>query len=182
MTVLLTGCGGGQSDEEKIAEVIETSATSTDPQDCPRLTTLAYREQTQHAEVSDAKRLCREDARETENDPTSVEVSGVRIKGDKATADVAYIGGIFDGQTMAVALVKRNDAWKMDEVTGFSRFDRARLVRAMSASLSMGPGAFRPEVATCLEGVFAELPRPKLEEIVIGDSVVPFEELVVGCT
>lgn len=178
----LAACGSGESEEDRVAEVIEASATSTDPRDCTRLATLVYREQIQHAEQIDATRLCREDAKETENDPTSVEISDVTIEEGRATADVAYTGGTFDGQTMSVALVKSGGVWKMDEVTGFSSFDRLRLVRAMDANLSMGAGAFRPAVASCIEKVFARLPRPKLEQIVIGDSVVPFEEIVVGCT
>jgi hypothetical protein len=38
----MVACGGGESDEEKIVDVIETSATSSDPAACKELATLNF--------------------------------------------------------------------------------------------------------------------------------------------
>lgn len=103
-----TACGGGESDEDKIVETVETSATSTDPADCEALTTPAFLMQTQVKESgAEALEGCEEDAQKTAEDPDSVQVSGVEIDGSRATADAAFSGGAFDGQSLSAPWSKR---------------------------------------------------------------------------
>jgi len=178
----VAACGGGGSEEDEVVEAVEASATSRNPEDCVRLATQSFLEQTQVLEGADAVAACERDAEEADFLPDSVEVSAVEVHGSKATANAAFNGGPFDGQTLAVALVEAGGTWKMDEIVGFAEFHRAALLKAMGKGLEKGQGAFDPEVAACLGEEFEELSRGELEEILIGGSLVPLEELVEGCT
>jgi hypothetical protein len=178
----LAACGGGDSDEDKVVEVIETSATSSDPADCKELATQAFLEQTELEQGSAAVKSCEESAEETEGDPKSVDVSEVEVDGSAATADVAFTGGNFDGQTLSVALVEEDGDWKMDEITGFAEFDQEKLADTFAESLQNGEDALDPQLATCFAEVIRELPKAEAEEVVIGGSSDPIVEIIEGCS
>lgn len=178
----LAACGGSESDEDKVVEVIETSVTSTDPADCKELATQAFLEQTELEQGSAAVESCEESAEDTENDPESVEVSEVEVDGSSATADVAFTGGSFDGQTLSVALVEEDGDWKMDEVTGFAEFDQETLANTFEEGLQSGEDALDPQLASCFAEVIRDLPKAEAEEIVIGGSPDPVVEILEGCS
>ena len=178
----LSACGGGESDEDKVVEVIETSVTSTDPADCEELATQGFLEQTELEEGAAAVESCEESAEDTENDPDSVEVSEVEVDGSAATADVSFTGGSFDGQTLSVALVEEDGGWKMDEVTGFAEFDQEQLADTFEEGLQSGEDALDPALATCFAEVIRDLPKAEAEEIVIGGSADPIVEIIEGCS
>lgn len=67
-------------------------------------------------------------------------------------------------------------------MTGFARFDRDRLVESFQRGLEEGPGASAPQLAACIGGVLRESPRSEVEEVVIGGSLVPLEEIIEDCT
>jgi hypothetical protein len=181
--VAFTACGGGESEEGKIARTVESLATSTDPADCEALATSAFLKQTQVKESgAEALESCEEDAEKTAEDPDSVQVSNVEVDGPMATADAAFSGGTFDGQSLSVALVKEDGGWKLDQVTGFALFDRDRLVESFQRALEEGPGASAPRLAACIGDVLRESSRSQVEEVVIGGSLVPLEEIIEGCT
>jgi hypothetical protein len=177
----LAACGGGESDEDKVVEVVETSATSTDPADCTALATQAFVEQTQLSEGEEAVESCEEDAKDAEGDPDSVEVTEVEVDGAKATADAEFVGGDFDGQVLSVALVEEDGDWKMDELTGFAELDQERLASSLEESLQSGEGALDPEVASCIGDTLRELSEPEVEEVVIGGSPEPIVEILEAC-
>jgi ABC-type glycerol-3-phosphate transport system substrate-binding protein len=178
----LAACGSSESDEDKVVEVIETSVTSTDPADCKELATQTFLEQTELEQGSAAVKSCEEDAEETEGDPDSVEVSAVEIDGSAATADVAFAGGSFDGQTLSVALVEEDGDWKLDEVTGFAKLDQEKLADTFEEELQSGEDALDPQLATCFAEVIRELPKAEAEEVVIGGSSEPVVEIIEGCS
>jgi hypothetical protein len=179
----LVACGGGgESDEDKVVDVIETSVTSTDPADCKELATQAFLEQTELEQGSAAVESCEESAEDTEGDPDSVEVSEVEVDGSAATADVAFTGGSFDGQTLSVALVEEDGDWKMDEITGFAEFDQEKLADAFAEGLQSGENALEPDLATCFAEVIRDVPKAEAEEIVIGGSPDPIVEIIEGCS
>ena len=178
----LAACGSSESDEDKVVDVIETSVTSTDPADCKELATQAFLEQTELEQGSAAVKSCEESAEDTENDPDSVEVSEVEVDGSAATADVAFTGGSFDGQTLSVALVEEDGDWKMDEITGFAKFDQGKLADTFAEGLQSGEDALDPQLATCFAEVIRELPKAEAEEIVIGGSPEPLVEIIEGCS
>ena len=178
----LAACGGGgESDEDKIVETIETSATSTDPADCKELATQAFLEQTELSEGAEAVKSCEKEAEDPTGDPDSVEVTKVKVDGSKATADAAFKGGNFDGQVLSVALVEE-DGWKLDEVTGFAKLDQDKLAQSLEDSLLSGDDALDPATASCIGEVFAELSQPQTEEVLFGGDSKPIVELVEGCS
>ncbi len=179
----LVACGGGgDSDEDKIVEVIETSATSADPADCKELATQAFLEQTEFSEGAEAVESCEESAEDTSDDPDSVEVSEVVVEDSTATANAAFTGGSFDGQTLTVGLVEEDGDWKLDEVTGFAKFDQEQLATTLEEGLQSGENALEPQLATCFAEVIRELPEPEAEEVVIGGSSQPIVEIIEGCS
>jgi hypothetical protein len=177
----LVACGGGESDEDKIAEVIETSATSTDPADCAALSTQAFLEQMEFSEGEEAVESCEEDAKDTAGDPESVEVSAVEVDGSDATAEAEFVGGDFDGQVLAVALVEEDGDWKMDEIVRFAKFDQEGLASAFERSVQDGGDALDPEVASCMGDTLREISEPEAEEVVIGGSSEPIVAILEAC-
>lgn len=179
----LVSCGDGESEEDKIVETIEVSATSTDPADCEALATRAFLMQTQVKESgAEALESCEGDAKETVGDPDSVEVSDVKVDGSKATADAAFSSGTFDGQVLSVALVEKDGNWKLDRVTGFAHLDQKKLTRSFQRALEEGPGASAPQLAACIGDVLRKSSRSEIEEVAIGGSLVPLEEIIEDCT
>ena len=178
----LAACGGGgESAEDAVVETIETSATSTDPADCKALSTQAFMEQTEAVKGSEAVKSCEEEAEEPEGDPESVDVSAVEVDGSEATAEVAFNGGNFDGQSLAVALVQEDGDWKLDEVSGFAKFDRDKLVANFEKLFESGDEPLEPQVADCMGEAFGELSKPEFEELLFGGSQQPIVEIAEGC-
>jgi copper chaperone CopZ len=177
----LAACGGGESEEDKVVEAVETSATSTDPADCKRLATVNFLEETQISEGVDAARNCEEEVEEGETRPESVDVANVKIQGSKATADVAFDGGTFDGQTLAIALVEESGNWKLDRIEGFANFDQAEFARNFRKSLESGPTPIAPGPAACVGRVLAEIPQSKVEKRIFTGEAVAVEKMLLRC-
>jgi ABC-type glycerol-3-phosphate transport system substrate-binding protein len=177
----LAACGGSESDEDKIVETVETSATSTDPADCKELATQKFMEQTESEKGAKAVKSCEEEAEDPEGDPDSVDVSNVGVDGSEATADAAFSGGNFDGQTLTVALVEEDGDWKLNEVTGFAKFDQDRLVENFEKLFESGDEPLEPQVSACIGEVFGELSKPEFEELLFGGSQQPIIEIAEGC-
>jgi hypothetical protein len=178
----LVACGGGgDSDEDKVIEVIETSATSSDPADCKELSTQAFLEQTELEEGAGAVKSCEESAEDTSDDPESVEVSEVEVDGSAATANVAFTGGSFDGQTLTVALVDEDGDWKLNEITGFAKFDQEKLASAFEEAFEKEEEV-PPAFATCFAETMRELPKKEAEQIMISGDAGPIGEIIEGCS
>lgn len=177
----LVACGGGDSDEDKIVEVIETSATGADPADCKELATQAFLEQTELEQGAAAVESCEESAEDTSDDPDSVEVSEVEVDGSSASANVAFSGANFDGQTLTVGLVEEDGDWKLDEITGFAEFDQEQLASSFEEAFESEEDV-DPRLATCFAEVIRDLPKGEAEEIVIGGSSEPIIEIIEGCS
>jgi ABC-type glycerol-3-phosphate transport system substrate-binding protein len=176
----LAACGGsGESDEDKVVNAIETAATSTDPSVCTELQTVAFVEQTQGEEGKVAVEACEDETSKGSNSPDSVKVTKVEVDGSNATADAAFVGGSFDGQTLRVALVEEDGDWKLDEATGFAKFDKAKLIAAFSSSLE--EEKVEPELASCLLEGIEEAEQDEFEELILGGSSQPIVELAEAC-
>ncbi|MGN6276210.1 MAG: hypothetical protein ACTHNP_09830 [Solirubrobacterales bacterium] len=176
----LAACGGGESDEEKITGTIENAATSTDPAVCGETQTLKFMEQTAGGSGNEAEKECEEETKSGENNPESVTVSKVEAEGEKATANVEFEGGNFDGQTLEVALVKEGGDWKLNEFTGFAKFDPTQLVKVLAEKLEEEP-SIKPRVAGCIVEGLEELPKAELEALVVENNTQPIVELAEGC-
>lgn len=178
----LVACGGGgDSDEDKIVEVIETSVTSDDPAHCKELSTQAFMEQTQASEGTEAVESCEANAKDKSEDPESVEVSEVEVDGSSASANAAFTGGSFDGQTLSLSLVDEDGDWKLNEITRFAKFDQEKLVGSLEEAFE-SDGDVPPQLATCVTETVRELPRGEAEQLVIGGSQEPIVAIVEGCS
>jgi ABC-type glycerol-3-phosphate transport system substrate-binding protein len=178
----LAACGGGgESDEDKIVSVIEESVNSTDPAICGETQTLKFMEQTASASGKEAEKECEKETEEEDsNDPDSVNVSKVQADGGKATADVEFKGGSFDKDTLEVALIEADGNWKLDELTGFAKFDPSSLVAALTAQLEEEP-EIEPQVVSCIAEGLEEEPQDELEALVIENNTQPIVELAESC-
>jgi len=177
----LAACGGGESDEDKITTTIENAATSTDPAVCGETQTLAFMEQTSGGSSGkEAEKECEEETKSGEGQPDSVSVSNVKVDGENATADAAFKGGIFDAQTLEVALVEEDGDWKLDELTGFAKFDSESLVKAFAEEIEGEPG-IEPETASCFVEGIEELSDSELEGVIVENNTEAFGEIAEGC-
>lgn len=175
-------CGGGSGgDEGEIEDVIETSATSTDPADCKKLNTEKFMEQTTQESGEAAVEDCEEEAK-AEEGARSARVSAVEVNGSNATAEVALSGGNLDGQTLEVALVKDGDQWKLDEVVKFTAFDRAKLVEVLEEGLAEPSSEVDHKFGSCVIEAFQQDSQAEVEELVFGDSPQALEELFEACS
>lgn len=175
----LAACGGSDDEGAVVEEVIETSATTTDPTDCEKLQTQRFMEQISRESGKAAVEAC-EDEAEGEEGADGVTVAAVEVEGSSATAEAALEGGGLDGQTVEVALVKDGDQWKMDEVVKFTEFDQAHLVDGLEAELDKADEV-DPRLASCLVEAFEQSSTAEVEELMFGDSPQALEELFEGC-
>ncbi|MGZ5314368.1 MAG: Rv0361 family membrane protein [Solirubrobacterales bacterium] len=168
---MLAACGGddGDSDEDKITEVIETSATGTDPADCTELQTQAFNEQTTFETGEAATASCEEDAADTSNDPESVEVANVEVDGKSATAEVTFTGGGFDGSTLAVSLVKEDDQWKLDAIDDIPDFNAEGLKADLSKQLA-ADDELTPQQKDCISQAITGADEETLKSVALGDQ------------
>jgi ABC-type glycerol-3-phosphate transport system substrate-binding protein len=180
-TLALAACGSSESDEDKIVDVIETGATSTDPADCEGLQTINFMEQGNEGEGQKAVEECEEDAEDETGNPDSVEVSDVEIDGSEATATVAIAGGSFDGQALVFNVAEEDGDWKLNEIESFATLDREKLVAAFEEGLAEAEPPVEEELAACvIEGV-EESSDSELEGLVL-DGPEGFVELAEECT
>jgi hypothetical protein len=180
LALVLAACGGGgESDEDKITDTIETSVLSTDGSACTDLETLKFVEQTQNETGKAAIKSCEENAKDGSDDPDSVAVTQIEVDGSNASADAAFVGGSFDGQTLSVALVEEDGTWKLDEATGFAKFDKAKLITAFRSSFE-GENV-EPKLASCLIEALEGAGQGDFEELMFSGSSQPIVELVKAC-
>lgn len=176
----LAACGGGgESDEDKIVETIETSVASTDPSACTELQTLKFTEQTQAEEGKAAVKECEKEATDESDKPDSVKISKVAVDGSEATADVAFVGSTFDGQTLGVALIEEDGDWKLAEATGFSKFDKTKFIAGIEAGFE--EESVEPKLASCLAEFFEAADQSEIEGVLLGGSEKGFVEAFEAC-
>ena len=176
----LVACGSSESDEDKIVSLIEKGSTSTDPADCEALQTVNFMEQGNEGEGKEAVEECEEDAKDESGTPDSVEVSEVEIEGSEATANAAIKGGSFDGQTVIFNLVEEDGDWKLNEIEGFAKLDREKLIGAFEESLEEAKPPVEEELAECVIEGTEESSDSELEELVLGGPE-GFAELAEEC-
>jgi hypothetical protein len=179
----LAACGGGDSgggEEDEITAVIEKSVTSDDPSKCTELMTQNFVEQTADTEGEEAVKQCEEEAKNGENDPDSVAVSAIEVDGGNATADAAFVGGNFDGQTLTVALVKDSGTWKLDEIEGFAKLDRGALTAVLEEQLE-ATGQLTGEQTSCIVEGIEEASDKAFEELLLSGSSDALLEIAKAC-
>lgn len=182
LTTALAACGGGGSDEEEqIDEVIATSVTSTDPSKCTELMTQAFLDQNSNESGKAALKECEEEAADSSDDPDELTVSAITVDGSGATAEVAFVGGGFDGQTLAVALVEDGDQWKLDQITGFAEFDAEALAQTLETQFESVSGEITPAQIRCIGDALRAAPQAEVEELLLSGSSDKFVEFAEAC-
>jgi hypothetical protein len=171
----LCACGDSASDEETIASTIETALTRTNPGDCTKLMTQAFVEQMTADEGAEAVEECERNAGAEESANPPVAVSDIEVDGSNATANVAYMGGTFAGQTLTVALVEEDGGWKLDENIRFAKLDPRKVVN----ELAEGWGS--PAEDDCIRKALGAWSRPELEEFLVDGFERPFDEILINC-
>ncbi len=176
----LAACGGGSSENGAIEDVIESSATTADPANCTKLQTQKFDEQNAQTEGAEAVEACEAEAQKGEGVAESVDISKVSVDGESATAEVAFSGGGFDGQTVEVSLTREGGAWKLDEVLGFAEYDAERFAEAFEAAAE-GEPELSPDIASCIAEAFAQASQQEAEELAFSGGEGPIEDLVRSC-
>lgn len=164
VALALVSCGDGRSDEEEIAETIETALVKTDPASCTELMTRAYLEDSFESSGTNAVESCEQNAGAEESDNAPVDVSAIEVDGDKATAEVALQGGEVAGQTALMALVDEG-GWKLDEFVRFTEFDREEMIPQMVEGFEGGETRTDPKVVDCIAKELRQMSRAELENM-----------------
>jgi hypothetical protein len=180
IAVALGACdddGNGQ-DADEITAAIEFVTTSGDPAACTEAQTQRFVEQvgdetTGQAAVKECERNAVDPVAET------IEVSNIEVDGESATAEGAITGTLFDGQTIAVALVKEDGQWKLDEATGFVDFDRATMLASLEEEFTSDPET-PPEAAACVVENFNQLSDQEIQDFFLGTASPQAEEEIFG--
>jgi hypothetical protein len=172
--------GGGDSDEAQIEDAIVSSASDSEASDCTELVTLKFAEQSTQESGDAAIVACEEEAEDPSGDADEVTVSKIEIDGSGATAVAELSGGGFDGQTVSIALVKQDEQWKLDEITGFVEFDAAALARTLDAGLEAG-GLLSKEQLGCIVERIGSVSQKEAEGLLLSRSSDRMVELVEGC-
>jgi hypothetical protein len=183
LAAALAACGGsGVGDRQEVEDTLVESALSTDPADCTRLFTRKVLEQTTKLRGEAAVRICEEEAAGGESAAEGASVAGIEIEGGEATADVSFEGSDFDGQTLTMALVEDDGAWKIDELLAFAELDREKLVLQFGRDIYSYVGSsVDAGFAECVLARLEGLGDPGLEALILDPSPDPLRGLVQGC-
>jgi copper chaperone CopZ len=180
-SLALGACGGGSGDADKITEAIETAATSADPSNCAALETQRFDEQNSQQKGKAAVKTCEAEAEKGETQADAVNVSSVSVDGEKATAEVEFEGGPLNSQVLEFALVETEGAWKLDQIEGFAKYDGKALAKIFEGQFEAEPKGPSPAQASCFTGKIAAASKAEAEELFLGGSPGPIEELAEGC-
>jgi hypothetical protein len=172
--------GGGSSAEDEVTEVIEQAATTKDPSNCTELQTLRFTEQNTGESGKAAIKSCEESAKEEEQ-AEEAKVSNVSVNGEKATAEVEFIGGSLGSQTLAVALVEEDSDWKLDQIEGFAKYDGKALEETFLKRFQESPEGLTKKQYTCIAEGIGKASKAEAEAMFLSGSSTKIEELAKGC-
>jgi hypothetical protein len=164
---LIAGCGDdnkGQSNDQsaQIREVIETAVSSRDPAICTKLQTLRFTEQVEFEPSRAAIRSCRKTV--PLGSRASAEVTDVRVDHNRATAKAAIEGSSgFAGQTLEIALLRRDEQWKLDHIESFVDFDRKAYLTSLERELREPPEGLPAKTARCFVRELGKFSDEKLQ-------------------
>ena len=183
----IAACGGdddddgGGGDEDQIVDVIETSPTSTDPEDCAKYQTENFASQLELTFGEETGlESCADNASETAGDPDSVDVTDVAVDGETATASATFNGGGFDGSTFSVSLVKEGDQWKLDSLDDITGFNLEAFQSALDESLAADPDV-SPEAAQCVSDQVATLTEDDVYDVLVNNNDQLFVDVLAPC-
>lgn len=181
----VAGCGGAERKEEAaIEELIAAATKSRNPANCTEYLTQHYLEQVAKVRGAAAVSACEEEAVDPQSElPREVTVSRVDVDGRSAIATVSFKGSVYDGQTVRLALVRRDDGWKFYELLGFVELDAEKLVTGMGRELMLEMESPQEvEAGACIVGLLEEMSPRALEELVLESTLEEILSLADQCT
>lgn len=140
LAVAVAGCGGG-GEGDAIRSSLEQFGATGEPRACEVRSARFLHNTTGEDDVSAALRLCRRGRPDSKLwRGRSSAVSAIVVQRDRATANVLWRGGDFDGQNFRATLVKVDENWKVDRVDGVRIGDslRSKLDGRLRSSLEQG--------------------------------------------
>lgn len=173
------GSGGGDDEAKAVEQTIEKSLVEPTPADCKTHETQKFMEQTTHSEGAEALKACEAEGSGTKDE--EIAVSAVAVKGADATAHVGFTGGSFDGQTLSLALTKKGDNWQLDEITGFAKLDKGKLVAAIDAQLASALKGVPAKAAECIKEAINKAPSSALTELLLKGNGETVTKAIEGC-
>ncbi|HEX4305413.1 MAG TPA: hypothetical protein VHZ54_05210 [Solirubrobacterales bacterium] len=179
-SLALSACGGS-SDSDKITEVIEAEATSSDPSNCTELETQRFDEQNSQEKGKAAVKSCEEEARKGESQAKSANVLNVSVNDERATAEVEFEGGSLNSQVLELALVEEEGDWKLDQIEGFAKYDGKALGAAFLQEFEEHPEGITKSQGTCIAREIGEASQAEAEALFFSGSPSAIIELAEGC-
>ena len=168
----------GSPEQGAINQAVSTSFTNPNPDNCTKVRTQNFNEQSTFETGAAATASCRKE--QGDNLATTVVVSNIGVQGASATAEVALTGGGLDGQTVELGLVKEGNRWKVDELVAFIRFDREALNAAVARETRNDPQT-SPRLARCVEREFRALGDDQAKDLLINGDEQKFSETFGAC-
>lgn len=181
---LFAGCGGGdgEGEEAEIRTMIEASALATGPAACALYYTQDLLEQSTKVQGEAALAACEADLRDEPTPADAVSVSKLEVDGEEGSADVAYRGGPFDGQTVRYALARGDGSWKLDEMLAFPVFDRESMLRQSArAAYDRSHTPAELDATACGLERLRELSDAALQELLLSRSPQPLLDIARAC-
>jgi hypothetical protein len=160
--------------------VIESASTSDDPSNCTELQTLHFTEQNTSESGKAAIKTCEESAKEEEQ-AEEAKVSNVSVNGEKATAEVEFIGGSLGSQTLEVALVEEGGDWKLDQIEGFANYNGQALEESFLKRFEEDSEGLTKKQYTCIVEGIGKASTAEAETMFFSGSSIKIEELAEGC-
>lgn len=180
----LAACAGNgaANDVAPIEDAIRTAILGKSSAACTEVVTQAFLEQTTHEAGKAALESCEEEVKDEVDSAKTVGISKLVVDGTRATAELAPVGGNFDGQTIVASLVDEHGQWKLDKLLRFAKLDASALARTVQRA-NEASGAVPPEQARCIAREIENASRPELEELVLTQPATPkSEKPVLACT
>jgi hypothetical protein len=181
--VALTVAACGRSDAAKIADAIEDAGASRDPDDCTKLRMETYNEQVELERGEAATESCEEAVRAGSAAADSVLVSRIEINDDLETAeaDAEIDGGLFDGQTIRIDVVKEDGRWRLEDVESFEIFRREVFLEALETVSRAPPDSLTAEQAQCFVSELDRLSDRQLQDAFIENDLETFDRALQAC-
>jgi hypothetical protein len=110
----------------------------------------------------------------------SVTISKLEIKPDKATAELAVKGGFYDGQVLAITLVKDGGQWKMDSVDRIIDFDAGHFAVAF-AKTHHEAGDLKAHQVACVTHSLESVSPDVLEKVMLAGQPHPLGRIFRHC-
>lgn len=176
---VLSACGGGGSnDDSQITDAVNAAAVSGDASACTEAQTQRFTEQSEGSTGSAAIAACKKSA--GQNNADSVDVTEIKVDGDKATANVAVTGSAFDGQTLAISFVKDNGTWKLDYIEDIPNFDATKFAASFTAQ-ALKAGQLSAAQVKCITGNIASAGPTSIKQAILSGNQAALAPLFAGC-